>query len=62
MQNFNIYRSQIKEMMSKDYSSFIQALVSIETGEANKETLQALYDLYMHNDDVTLINEFFHKF
>ncbi len=61
MQNFNIYRSQIKEMMNNDYRSFIQALISIETGETNKDGLQALYDLYMDNDNLTLINEFFHK-
>ena len=48
-------------MMDIDYRSFIEALVSIETEETNKDKLQALYDSYMENDDVTLVNEFFHK-
>ena len=47
--------------MHSDYRSFVEALVSIETGETNKEVLKAVYDSYMENDDVTLLNEFFHK-
>ncbi len=61
MTTLDNFKIQIQEMMDIDYRSFIEALVSIETEETNKDKLQALYDSYMENDDVTLVNEFFHK-
>ena len=61
MDRIDIFNQQIQEMMDTDYSSFIKALISIETGETKIDKLQALYDSYMENDDVTLVNEFFHK-
>lgn len=61
MTTLGIFKQQIQKMMDTDYCSFIKALISIETGETNIDKLQALYDLYMENDDVTLVNEFFHK-
>lgn len=61
MNTLDKLKTQIQEMMDTDYRSFIEGLVSIETGETNKDKLQALYDLYMENDDATLLNEFFSK-
>lgn len=61
MNTLDIFKQQIQEMMDTDYGSFIKALISIETEETNKDKLQALYDSYMENDDVTLLNEFFSK-
>lgn len=61
MNTLDIFKAQIQEMMDTDYGSFIKALISIETEETNKDKLQALYDSYMENDDVTLLNEFFSK-
>ena len=55
------FKIQIQEMMDTDYGSFIKALISIETGETNKDKLHTLYDTYMDSDDVTLLNEFFIK-
>ena len=51
----------MQDMMNADYRSFIEALVSIETGENDKDGLRALYDLYMESDDVILLNDFFYK-
>lgn len=48
-------------MMNTDYPSFVEAFVSIETGETNKDNLQVIYNLYMKNDDVTLLNHLFYK-
>ena len=48
-------------MMNTDYRSFKVALINIETGETNKDNLQAIYNLYMENDDVTLLNQLFYK-
>lgn len=61
MTTLDIFKEQIQEMMDTDYCSFIKALISIETGETNIDELQDLYDSYMKNDDITLVNEFFHK-
>lgn len=61
MDRIDIFKQQIQEMMDTDYSSFIKALISIETGETKIDKLQALYDSYMENDDVTLVKQFFHK-
>ena len=61
MNTLDIFKTQIQEMMDIDYCSFIKALISIETGETNQDKLQALYTSYMENDDVTFVNEFFHK-
>ena len=61
MTNIDIFRQQIEQMMNTDYCSFVEALVSIETGETNTEILLDLYNKYMNNDDVTLLNNFFIK-
>ena len=61
MNTLDIFKTHIQEMMDTDYCSFIKALISIETGETNQDKLQAFYTLYMENDDVTFVNEFFHK-
>ena len=61
MNAINIFKKQMQDMMNADYRSFIEALVSIETGENDKDGLRALYDLYMESDDVILLNDFFYK-
>lgn len=61
MTNVDIFKQQIQEMMNTDYPSFVEAFVSIETGETNKDNLQVIYNLYMKNDDVTLLNHLFYK-
>ena len=61
MNTLDIFKTQVQEMMDIDYCSFIKSLISIETEETNIDKLQALYDSYMENDDVTLLNEFFSK-
>ena len=61
MNTIDIFKQQIQEMMDTDYCSFIKALISIETGETNRDELQGLYDSYMENDDLTLLNKFFYK-
>ena len=61
MNTLDIFKQQIQQIMDTDYSSFVKALISIETGETNINELQALYDSYMENDDVTLLSDFFYK-
>jgi hypothetical protein len=61
MDSAEVFKSKIKEMMDTDYRSFIEALVSIETGKTNRDELRTLYDTYMDTDEITLLNEFFCK-
>ena len=61
MTNIDIFKHHIQEMMNTDYRSFIVALINIETGETNKDNLQSIYNLYMENDDVTLLNQLFYN-
>lgn len=61
MTTIDIFKQQIQEMMNTDYCSFVEALVSIETGKTNKKVLESLYLIYMDKDDVTLLSNFFYK-
>ena len=61
MNTIDIFKKQIQYIMNTDYRLFVEALVSIETEETNNYELRAVYDSYMERDDVTLLNEFFHK-
>lgn len=61
MNTLDLYIQQIQKMMNTDYCSFIKALISIETGETSIDKLQALYDIYMDRDEVTLLNQLFHN-
>ena len=61
MNAIDIFKKQIQDMMNTDYRLFVEALVSIETGETNKDELRAVYDSYMEADDVILLNDFFYK-
>ncbi|WP_127135152.1 hypothetical protein [Veillonella sp. 3913] len=61
MNTIEIFKKQIQDMMNTDYRSFVEALVSIEIGETNKDELRALYDSYMETDNVILLNEFFYE-
>lgn len=61
MNTIDIFKKQIQDMMNTDYRLFVEALVSIETEETNKDELRAVYDSYMEADDVILLNDFFYK-
>ncbi len=56
MNKINEIKNKIKDMMEDDYSSFIKALFSIESGIDDLETLNEMYDKYMEVDDYTLIS------
>lgn len=43
-------------MMQENYEDFIKALISIELGIEDKNVLNKVYNKYMENDDVNLID------
>lgn len=49
----------INKMIDEDYEGFVKALITIETGIDNPDLLHELYDRFMHNDGVNLINDYF---
>jgi len=46
-------------MVDDDYEGFVKAMVTIENGIEDPELLDELYDRFMHNDGVNLINDYF---
>ena len=55
--NQNILKERLQKLMEEDYKSFIMALISIEKGIEDREVLEKIYDKYMDDDDLTLLNE-----
>lgn len=54
---FTEIKKQIEFMMQENYEDFIKALISIEFGIEDKNVLNKVYNKYMENDDVNLIDD-----
>ena len=52
-------KDNINDMINSNYQDFVKALISIEKGIADEDTLEELYDRFMDNDGVNLINDYF---
>lgn len=50
---------KINKMVDEDYEGFVKALITIENGVEDPELLEELYDRFMNNDGVNLINDYF---
>ena len=46
-------------MVDDDYEGFVKAMITIENGIEDPKLLDELYDRFMHNDGVNLINDYF---
>ena len=51
----------LNSMINKDYEGFVKALISLEMGVDNPDLLEELYERYMRNDGVNLINDYFEE-
>lgn len=51
----------INKMIDKDYGGFVKVLITIEMGIDNPDLLEELYERYMRNDGVNLINDYFEE-
>ena len=49
----------LNKMIDEDYEGFVKALISIENGIEDPKLLDELYDKFMQNDGVNLINDYF---
>lgn len=54
---FTEIKKQMEFMMQENYEDFIKALISIELGIKDKNVLNKVYNKYMENDDVNLIDD-----
>lgn len=54
-------KAQLQDLMNHQYQEFVEALISIETGEENEKELVRLYEAYMQNDTMGLLNDCFTK-
>ncbi|RBP42813.1 JAB domain-containing protein [Garciella nitratireducens] len=53
--------STLNSMIDKDYEGFVKALITLEMGVDNPDLLEELYERYMRNDGVSLINDYFEE-
>ncbi len=59
MMNYKEIRSMIEEMAKENHEDFVKALISFEKGVNDKEALGMLYERYMENDSMSLLNDEF---
>ena len=51
----------LNNLIDKDYEGFVKALIMQEMGVDNPDLLEELYERYMRNDGVNLINDYFEE-
>ena len=52
-------RDRIKDMLNGNHRDFVKVIISIEKGVNDESVLEKLYDAYMDNDNLNLLNEEF---
>ena len=57
--NYKEIRTMIEEMAKENHEDFVKALISFEKGVNDKEALGMLYERYMENDSMSLLNDEF---
>ena len=57
--NYKEIRTMIEEMAKENHEDFVKALISFEKGVNDRETLGTLYERYMENDSMSLLNDGF---
>ena len=52
-------RDRIEDIVNDNHRDFVKAIISIEKGINDEGALDKLYDAYMDNDSLNLLNEEF---
>ena len=55
--DYKAMRARIEDMVDDNHRDFVKAIFSIEKGD--ESVLEKLYDAYMDNDSLDLLNEEF---
>ena len=53
---FEKMKKSLLHLQEKDYQNFVKALVSIETNCIDEEKLESMYEKFMEDDSVNLLN------
>jgi len=56
---YKAMRDRIEDMVKDNYKDFVKAIISIENGINDESLLDKLYNIYMDNDNLSLLNEEF---
>ena len=57
--DYKAMRDRIEDMVNGNHRDFVKSIISIEKGIKNESVLDKLYDAYMNNDSLNLLNEEF---
>lgn len=57
--DYKAMRDRIEDMVNDNHRDFVKAIISIEKGINDERDLDKLYDTYMDNDSLNLLNEEF---
>ena len=57
--DYKAMRDRIEDMANNNHRDFVKAIISIEKGIDDESVLDKLYDAYMDNDSLNLLNEEF---
>ena len=54
--DYLVMKALFQLMIDKSHREFIKAIISIETDVEDEDRLNRLYDFYMEDDDMSLLN------
>lgn len=57
--DYKVMRDGIEDMVNDNHRDFVKAIISIEKSVNDESVLDKLYDAYMDNDSLDLLNEEF---
>lgn len=57
--DFKEIKNTLEKMANDNFEDFTKALISFEKGINDKESLDKIYQVYMDNDSIGLLNEEF---
>jgi len=55
--NYKEMRNKLEQMANENHEDFVKALISFEKGINDKDVLDKLYQEYMDNDSMSLLND-----
>ena len=57
--DYKAMRDRVEDMVNDKHRDFVKVIFSIEKGIKDESVLEKLYDAYMDNDSLDLLNEEF---
>lgn len=57
--DYKAVRDRIEDMENNNHRDFVKVIISIEKGINDESVLDKLYNAYMDNDSLSLLNEEF---